>query len=83
MDLLHCFGPAMGDLIGRGTARTNLLANFALQGAAEEALVDKLLGDPGKARRVLGWTAATPVEQLCKEMVEADLKLVRAGDMES
>ena len=45
--------------------------------------VEKLLGDPGKAKRVLGWEASTQVEQLCKEMVEADLRLVRAGDLES
>jgi hypothetical protein len=42
-----------GELIGRGTAHTNLLANFALQGAAEEALVDKLLGDAMLMRDML------------------------------
>ena len=45
--------------------------------------VEKLLGNPAKAQRELGWTATTPVEELCREMVEADLQLVRAGDLES
>ena len=45
--------------------------------------VEKLLGNPAKAKRELGWTATTPVEELCREMVEADLKLVRAGDLDS
>ena len=45
--------------------------------------VQKLLGDPRKAKRELGWEATTTVEQLCKEMVEADVRLVRAGDLES
>jgi len=45
--------------------------------------VQKLLGDPAKAKKVLGWEATTPVETLCREMVEADLRLVRMGDMES
>ena len=45
--------------------------------------VQKLLGNPAKAKRELGWEATTTVEQLCAEMVEADLRLVRAGDLES
>ena len=45
--------------------------------------VERLLGNPAKAKRVLGWEATTPVEALCKEMVEADVKLVKAGDFES
>jgi len=36
--------------------------------------VDTLLGDPTKAREKLGWTARTTVEQLCSEMVRADLR---------
>lgn len=38
--------------------------------------VDLLLGDPSKARRVLGWTASTPFEDLVSEMVESDLRAV-------
>ena len=45
--------------------------------------VEKLLGNPAKAKQKLGWTATTPVEELCKEMVEADLKLVREGNLDS
>lgn len=45
--------------------------------------VDQLLGDPSKAKDELGWTATTTVAELCREMVEADLRLVRSGDLES
>ena len=45
--------------------------------------VAKLLGDPSKAKRELGWEATTAVEELCREMVESDLNLVRLGDFES
>jgi GDPmannose 4,6-dehydratase len=37
------------------------------------AEVDILLGDPGKARRVLGWEARCGLEDLVQEMVDADL----------
>ncbi|MCC6714632.1 MAG: GDP-mannose 4,6-dehydratase [Gammaproteobacteria bacterium] len=36
--------------------------------------VDTLLGDPTRAREKLGWTAKTTLEQLCSEMVRADLR---------
>jgi GDPmannose 4,6-dehydratase len=36
--------------------------------------VETLLGDPGKAKRELGWAPRTSFEQLLREMVEADLK---------
>jgi len=39
--------------------------------------VEYLLGDPLKARRVLGWRHATSFDALVKEMVEEDLKAVR------
>ena len=41
------------------------------------AEVDFLLGDPSKAKRILGWEAKISVEELCKEMVEYDLRKVR------
>jgi GDPmannose 4,6-dehydratase len=41
------------------------------------AEVDALLGDASKARRVLGWSPSTTVEQLVAMMVEADLELAR------
>jgi GDPmannose 4,6-dehydratase len=37
------------------------------------AEVDLLIGDASKARRELGWVPATPLEELCRMMVEADL----------
>lgn len=42
------------------------------------AEVDQLLGDPGKARQRLGWHHVTPVRDLVKDMVEADLKVMRS-----
>lgn len=38
--------------------------------------VDRLLGDPSKAERKLGWKHETSVEALCAEMVRHDLKVV-------
>jgi len=37
------------------------------------AEVDVLIGDPSKAKRVLGWEATTDLEAMIAEMVEADL----------
>lgn len=34
--------------------------------------VETLLGDPGKAKRKLGWEPKTTTEEMCREMVEAD-----------
>ena len=39
--------------------------------------VETLLGDPSKAKKVLGWEARTPFADLVKEMVAADDELVR------
>jgi GDPmannose 4,6-dehydratase len=41
--------------------------------------VVSLVGDAGKAKRVLGWEAITPLETLCQIMVEADVKRVSEG----
>jgi GDPmannose 4,6-dehydratase len=41
------------------------------------AEVDLLVGDPSKARRVLGWQPETPLAELVRMMVEADMKLLR------
>ena len=40
------------------------------------AEVEVLLGDPAKAKRVLGWSAITPLQTLIQMMVDADLKRV-------
>lgn len=39
--------------------------------------VDLLVGDPSKARDVLGWQPEVSFEQMIEEMVQADLQLVR------
>jgi len=41
------------------------------------AEVDLLVGDPSKARRVLGWVPQTKFADLAKLMVEADIELLR------
>ena len=38
------------------------------------AEVDRLLGDPAKARTKLGWVPETTLEGMIAEMVEADLR---------
>ena len=43
--------------------------------------VDSLLGDPSKARRVLGWQPGTSFEELVREMVEADLALAKRDEL--
>ena len=40
------------------------------------AEVDLLVGDPSKAKRVLGWEPRTGFEQLIRQMVDADLELL-------
>jgi GDPmannose 4,6-dehydratase len=41
------------------------------------AEVDLLVGDASKAKQKLGWTPTYTVQQLCKEMVQADLELFK------
>ena len=43
------------------------------------AEVDVLIGDAGKAARLLGWKPQTSLEQLCVMMVEADLRRNKRG----
>jgi GDPmannose 4,6-dehydratase len=38
-----------------------------------------MIGDAAKARRELGWEAKTSLEEICRMMVEADLRRNRAG----
>ncbi|QNU23483.1 GDP-mannose 4,6-dehydratase [Geobacillus zalihae] len=45
------------------------------------AEVDQLLGDPAKAKKLLGWNPTkTPFEELVRIMVEADMKKVEKED---
>src|SRR5690606_27092695 len=41
--------------------------------------VDLLIGDPSKAHQKLGWRHDTPVRELAREMVNADLEIMRDG----
>ena len=41
------------------------------------AEVDELVGDPSKAKRVLGWEPRTRFEELIRLMTRADLELLR------
>jgi len=41
------------------------------------AEVETLLGDPSKAREKLGWTPEITVQEMCAEMVQADLKAAK------
>lgn len=43
------------------------------------AEVDLLIGDPQKAKEILGWEPKTTLEQLCKLMVEADIRRNERG----
>jgi GDPmannose 4,6-dehydratase len=41
--------------------------------------VEILIGDPQKARKLLGWEPRTSLEQLCKMMVDADIRRQKKG----
>lgn len=43
------------------------------------AEVELLIGDPAQARAKLGWQPRTTLEELCRMMVEADLRRVERG----
>lgn len=64
--------------IGRDVAsgRTLVRVNPKFYRPAE---VDLLIGDASKAREKLGWSAKTPLEELCRMMVEADVRRNQSG----
>ena len=39
--------------------------------------VDTLLGDPSKAKKVLGWTPEITAQEMCAEMIAEDLKVAK------
>ncbi|MGH8115252.1 MAG: GDP-mannose 4,6-dehydratase [Rhodanobacteraceae bacterium] len=43
------------------------------------AEVHMLIGNPAKVRKELGWQAETTLEELCRMMVEADLRRIERG----
>lgn len=60
----------------RDTGRVLLRINPKFHRPAE---VDLLIGDASKARDVLGWSATTTLEEMCKSMVTADLERNKQG----
>jgi GDPmannose 4,6-dehydratase len=62
--------------VDAATGRTVMRINPQFYRPAE---VELLIGDPAKAKADLGWEAQTNLEQLCRMMVEADLRRNRAG----
>ena len=62
--------------VDTATGRTLVRINPKFFRPAE---VDLLIGDPAKARTVLGWSPTTTLEQLCGMMVEADLRRNEKG----
>ena len=42
--------------------------------------VDTLLGNPSKAKKLLKWKPKVSIEELAKEMVEEDLKILSKDD---
>jgi GDPmannose 4,6-dehydratase len=62
--------------LDRATGKIIVKVNTALHRPAE---VDLLIGDPAKAKRILGWDSQTTLESLCQMMVEADLRRNQAG----
>lgn len=58
------------------TGKTVMRINPSFYRPAE---VELLIGDPAKARELLGWKPTTSLEELCRMMVEADLRRNQAG----
>jgi GDPmannose 4,6-dehydratase len=69
---LHWQGAGMEERgVCRKTGRTFVRLSSSFTRQAE---VDLLVGDPSKAKRLLSWSAQTPLDVLCRLMVEADLR---------
>jgi GDPmannose 4,6-dehydratase len=58
------------------SGRTRVKINPAYFRPAE---VDVLVGDSSYAQKVLGWKARTPLDELCRFMVEADIRRNESG----
>ena len=70
-------GSAENELaLDRTTGKTVVRVNPRFYRPTE---VEQLIGNPAKARAKLGWAANTSLEQLCKMMVEADLRRNQQG----
>jgi len=62
--------------VDRATGRTLVRVNPRFYRPAE---VDLLIGDAAKAKAKLGWEAHTTLDELCRMMVEADLRRNEIG----
>ncbi len=61
----------------RWPALTTSATSCRTRVSSRPAEVDLLIGDPSKAKRVLGWEPTVPFEQLVEMMVRADLERLR------
>lgn len=62
--------------VDRATGKTVMRVDSRFYRPAE---VDLLIGDPTKAKQKLGWAPQTSLEDLCRMMVEADLRRNEIG----
>jgi GDPmannose 4,6-dehydratase len=62
--------------INKATGETVVRVNPKFYRPAE---VDLLIGDPRKAKDILGWEPTTTLEELCDMMVKADMRRNEAG----
>jgi GDPmannose 4,6-dehydratase len=62
--------------ICKKTGKTRVKVNPALFRPAE---VNELIGDSSRAQELLGWKAQTSLEELCRLMVEADVRRNKIG----
>lgn len=62
--------------IDAATGKTLVRVNPEFYRPAE---VELLIGNPEKAKKELGWEPSTSLEELCRMMVEADLRRVESG----
>jgi len=62
--------------VDTATGKTVMRVNPKFYRPAE---VELLIGNPTKAKQVLGWAPATKLEQLCQMMVTADVRRNRGG----
>ncbi len=58
------------------TGKVRVKVNPAFFRPAE---VDELIGNPARAQRLLQWKAQTPLDELCRLMVEADIRRNKIG----
>uniref|UniRef100_A0AC35F2H2 GDP-mannose 4,6-dehydratase n=2 Tax=Panagrolaimus sp. PS1159 TaxID=55785 RepID=A0AC35F2H2_9BILA len=64
--------------IEKGTNITRVKVNPKYYRPTE---VEELIGDPTKAKTVLGWEPKITINELVKEMVESDIQLMKRNPM--